>query len=204
MRFEANQIMTLGVRRDMKILLLAGMVALLAISLQSCSEDKYDHPVGFEGIIEQNSSTQLSSIIFTLDLTVDDSMYLLADSLFKVEVYLNNKKWGSFTSTFIDTTAFTSTLHNNNLITSQPVEYLFVTNDQSTLDTLRTAGEFSKALRDIYALSPGDFVAEIRYVSWVDRNGQVRTHAIRDLIPFKLEKDTETLYLGSFKGNVRL
>lgn len=178
--------------------------------LASCAYDdepsyQSDRPFGSSGILDQSGSdNRLSQIIFTLDLTYQDSLYLLTNQISGVEVFLNNREWGSFVSVQLDTTSFSSVRMGATSFAKYPVEYLFVTNDQTGLDTLKTAGDYSLALRDFLSLQPGDYVAEIRSVSWMDKEGQLTKRAVRDLIPFTLKPDTETLYLGSFISSIKL
>lgn len=180
------------------------LTCLLISACFACDEDALYQPEGFEGIVSSDGSSLLSEIVFTLDLTYQDSLYLLSDSLFSLEIYLNNREWGTFTSTPIDTTAFRSVRRDGSLLSLYPVEYLFVTNSPSSIDTLETAGDYSRALRELLSLSPGDYVAEIRSVSWVNAEGETVQRPIRDVIPFTLTEDTESLYLGNFTSSVRL
>lgn len=185
-----------------KSLLTLSVIALLF----SCDkENGYvdKEPVGYGGIIS-TETTNLSKIVFTLDLIYEDSLYLLADSLFGLEIYLNNRSWGYFTSTTIDTTGFNSQLVNGSHVTNDPVEYLFITNDQSSIDSLNTAGEYAIALRNLLSLQPGDYIAEIRYVSWVNTVGDTLRKPVRDLIPFTLEAGTNSLYIGQFSSRIKL
>lgn len=180
---------------------------VISLMITGCGADDFTDsgfPEGFDGIISSSGSSQLSRIIFTMDLSAVDSSYLLADSLYDVEIYLNNKLWGTFTSAPIDTLAYISRPIGDNLVTDYPVDFLFVTNDQSTVDTLRTAGDYSRALRELLSIVPGDYIAEVRSVSWVDNAGNPVTRPVRDLIPFKLEPSTNTLFIGNFNPTVRL
>jgi len=184
--------------------LLIPFFAIAALcSCASNSDSGSGDPVGFSGIVGSNN-TALSEIVFTLDLVYEDSLYLLTDSLFSLELYLNNREWGSFTSTTIDTTGFESVKDQGNLMTNDPVQYLFVTNDQSGKDSLNTAGDYSIALRKLLSIQPGDYVAEIRYVSWINNDGELVKRPVRDLIPFTLTADMRSLYIGNFTSNIKL
>lgn len=193
----------------MKKLLLITAIGCTAW-LASCSykdDESYqpDRPFGSNGILDQSGSeNMLSQIIFTLDLTYRDSLYLLTDQLFGVEFYLNNREWGTFTSVPLDTTAFDGVQYAATAFSEKPVQYLFVTNDQTGLDTLKTAGDYSLALRDFLTLQPGDYVAEIRSISWMNKDGQLIKRAVRNLIPFTLKPNEETLFLGAFITSVKL
>lgn len=164
-----------------------------------------DRPSGYDGIVDQSGSeSQLSEIIFTLDLTYQDSLYLLTNQLNEVELYLKNRTWGTFASVALDTTAFSAVDIQSSAFTKKPVQYLFVTNDQTGLDTLKTAGDYSLALRDFLSLQPGDYVAEIRSISWKNKDGQMTKRAVRDLITFTLKPNEESLYLGEFICSIKL
>lgn len=177
-------------------------ILLTSVHCGGYGDEDY-RPQGYSGIISTNS-TELSEIVFTLDLVYQDSLYLLADSLFSLELYLNNKKWGDFTSTIIDPSGFDALVVDNNLLSHEPVQYLFITNDQSGLDSLKTAGDYSLALRKLLSLQPGDYVAEIRYVSWKNQDNQTIRKSVRDLIPFTLDANVNSLYLGNFSSTIKL
>lgn len=173
--------------------------------LLGCGE-KYDndHPIGYDAIVGNHVDSQLKQIVFTLDLQYSDSLYLVTDSVYNLEIFLNNQFWGSFQSTTIDTSAFQTKKLDHSLFSSVPVEYLFVTVDQADQDTLSTAGDYARALKELLSIPAGDYVAELRSVSWTATDGTIISRPIRDVIPFKLSGDTRSLYLGSFSVDIKL
>lgn len=177
------------------------ILSSLAI-LNGCGSDNIG-PYGSSAIVDESNSVEIKDVLFTVDLINSNNNFLVTQQLLSAEIYINNEKWGEFDSDIIDVTLYNTEIENNLLVANDPIEYLFITSNQLTLDSLLTAGDYSNALNSFYQLQPGGYIAELRLVSFINEEDTI-TVKTRKLLDFQIAENSESVFIGNFVIDLNL
>lgn len=134
-------------------------LALISLLFVSCS--KTDISPGGSGVVDEGNSTEFNSLLVTVSLKLNDSLYVVNPSLDSIAIYVDNNFWSFSNSTTIDTSLVDYFLFNNVLVTKDKLTYLVLANRSIEPLSTATAGEYSSYLNGLYDINAGQHVCHL-------------------------------------------
>ncbi len=128
----------------------------------------------FDSAVVDSGSNQnkFRQITFTFSIVNRSGEYLNTTSIDSIQLTVNGKYWGVFSSEANDTSQLTDQVINDVGFSSTKVTYLVVAPYTLSTTNLQTAGDVVNYLNDRIVLTPGDYVCEITALKFHDLKNQ--------------------------------
>ena len=181
---------------------IAIMLTVMAALLYSCEQD--DGIGQFDSIVidDPDNPYKFQQVNFLVSLENPEYGYYNLSLIDSVEVYVNAKYWGTFSSGLVDTSYWTDRIIDEIKYSDNTVRYLVVAPYQLKTDNLSTASDFVDYLYDRIVLTPGEYVMEIRKLKFKDNNGDWVTKNIKEYSDFEVIENTSSAFIGDFNIQV--
>ncbi len=174
----------------------AGMA--LMFSLFACESDsgigQFDSVV-----IDSANSNDFQQITFIVQLKHSDYGYLNVSVIDSMELYVNAKYWGTFSSEVFDTTGYTNRVEDNLPYADENISYLFIAPYVLETSNIETAGDVVNYLLDRIILTPGEYVCEIKNVKFKDLDGNLISKNTRIFADFEVIENTTSAFVGNIE-----
>lgn len=169
-----------------------------ALTLVSCGE-------GVEGAIVDDSDNEnkLRQLLLTVELLDDAGRSIVVERIDSLRLNISGTQWGIFSSQTIAAADIPTTLSGRYLTTDETVEYLIIADYTVAMDTLETAGDFSRLLNQRLRVRPGDYVADVAEVWFRDNDGATVVARPNIYFPFTVTANTSSQYIGHAVVRVR-
>ena len=176
--------------------------------LFSCSsDDDYGYSSSYSyaneyAIYETTDETVFREFVLILKPYVminGAKQYLVTDSLSNVNIKINDKDWGVFTSLDVEPALFDTEENNGMAFTDEPVKYAVLAPYQTSKDTLTTAGEYSNLLNKQFTLEPGIYIFEIESFDFKMSDGTIKTVKTPVVEPVEITENTRNIFVGEFE-----
>ena len=165
--------------------------------LTACEKDTGIGQFDYAVIEDDDNPNKFSQLTFILSLNNPDNGYLNIEVIDSIELYVNAKYWGTFSSEPVDTSGNTDRITAGRPYSDKPISYLIVAPYQLKTNNLETAGDFVNYLNDRIVLTPGGYICEIRKIQYKDLNGNWLTEKPHLFANFSVIENTSSSYLGN-------
>lgn len=184
------------------------IVILLAFSsflLQNCSDGEglYSDPTYYNEstIYSANNNADFREILCIINLTSNDGTgdkYVVSPQISELVFTVNDKPWGKFNSSIIDTSTVNYIQSGNLLLSNQSLNYPLVARFIPENDTLTMAGEYANLLLDFSVIEPGTYLCRLESLKFTDANSDTICVYPHLTIPFEVEEGAISTFLGTF------
>lgn len=169
---------------------------LLTSLLASCDNDsgigQFDNLV----IDSESNTYKFEQVTFTISLIHSEYGYLNLSQIDSIELYVDSKYWGTFSSEVRDTSFITENTFDDLSYTSQKTKYLVVAPYQIIMNNMDTAGDYVDFLNNRMTLSPGEYLCELRKIKYTKLNKEEVERKIQLFSPFKVSLNEVSSYVG--------
>lgn len=173
---------------------------LVMVTLSSCDSPISDF-VYFDDVVvdDPDNPNKFRQITFIVSLYDTEHGYVNLEQIDSMDIYVNAKFWGCFTSDLRDTEGLTDTIVDGIPYSEKKVNYLFVAPYQLNTESLETAGEFVQYLIDRIVLTPGEYVAEIDQITYTNLDDEAVTHNVQEFSDFTVVENATSSYIGDIE-----
>lgn len=172
------------------ILLLAA--ALITACDRSTDIGRFDNAV----VDSESNQNKFRQITFTLSIINSSGKYLNTAGIDSIQLTVNGKYWGVFSSEANDTSGLTDQVVNDIGLSSSKVTYLVVAPYTLRTTNLPTAGDVVDYLNDRIVLTPGDYVCGITSIQFHDLKNRWVTLKPQYYGVFSVVQNSTSAYVG--------
>jgi len=188
----------------MRNLFIAFMLILL---MMGCSKSDFT-PYSYSSdstIYSDTKTTQLRELVIIIDpfiLIDNEKRYIVTDTIKNVIVRINNKLWGNFNSFAIDTSIFVKGKTTNFYSTNTVTKYSIIAPYTTSMDTLKTAGNYSDLLNNFLTLEPGAYICQIESFDMKQIDGTIKKIKPFIVVPVEVKENTKSALVGEFEVQI--
>lgn len=192
----------------MKYLSVLILLSTLLI-LSACSkEDEFDEATySAESTIysEQNNTVfrELLLVIKPYILDNGNRNYILTETLKNVEITINTRPWGIYSSMAVDTFNFNATALNNYWIAEDTIKYPVIAHYQPSNDVITTAGGYSDLLNAFWTFQPGFYVCKVHSFDILRTDGTYKTVYPNIVEVIEIKTGTRSSYMGEYEIEIK-
>lgn len=152
----------------------------------------------FNDIVDSDADSRykLGQLSFTMNIQDKEGRFVCLENVDSVELRVNGRKWGIFTSEKVDTVGRSVGVVDGVRVAASRVDYLVLAPYRVDFGRIETAGDVVYYLKERMALTPGDYVCEIARLKFKDENGEwveLKPQLYKD---FKVVENTSASFVG--------
>lgn len=169
---------------------------LVAVLITACDKNtdigRFDSAV----VDSETKQNKFRQITFTISIANDSGEFLNTPCIDSVQLTVNGKYWGVFSSEINDTSLLTDYIINDIGFSSSAVTYLIVAPYTIRTTNLQTAGDVVDYLNNRIVLTPGDYVCEISALKFHDLKNTWVTLKPQLYKVFSVVENATSAYIG--------
>lgn len=176
---------------------------ILTVIFSACSKNDTS-PYTYSSqatIFSEDEEVTFRELVFMIRpfvISEGEIKYVVTDSIFNVEVSINDEPWGNFESLGLNTSVFDTEVLGDLLVTDALVKYPVIAPFQSKKDTFNLAGEYADLLNNYLVLEPGAYICEIESFEMLLQNGDIKHVETYIVEHIQIGEDVVSVFLGEF------
>lgn len=100
--------------------------------------------------------------------------YIVSDSIVNIDIHINNKEWGTYKSSALDTSIVSKSPISGYWLSSDTLKYSVVADNRFVMDSLKTAGAYANLMHNYLMLEAGDYIFELASFDVKLQNGRLK------------------------------
>jgi hypothetical protein len=173
-------------------------IVALILALMSCEDDGVN-PLEQAILAEQAPR----GLFFSITLKEANGNYVVQQRIDSVNLIINGREWGVFSSAPIDTSLIEKAISGDFFVTTTELKYYVAAPFQfSELAEPLTAGDVLEYLQERQVLHPGDHFSQIQGLTLTTSDGnERRVRYFGDSI-FEIKQAETSVYIGNFEVTI--
>lgn len=174
------------------------LIFLIGIVMFGC-EKSTDLPSPNRNVVSEATSIPFEELLILLNVKVNDSTYLVIESIDSVSIYINDYYWSKISSVPVDTTKIRKTSEGNMFISDLKQNYLVIAQRDFDEPDYNIAGEFAKFLNSYYELKPGEYACLIESFQVTFNDNTTKVYYPYKYEIFKVEENSRNAFVSEIE-----